>query len=423
MSIIASELPVPFVAIYLTVYKHYLYNLILINLQKGGSWMIEFKKLSKSYDGKTNIVDRLDMTINDGELVVLIGESGCGKTTTMKMINRLIEPSGGEILIDGKNILEMNPIQLRRNIGYVIQKVGLMPHMSVGDNIELVAYLKNWDKEKRRARSRELLKLVNLEPDQYIDRYPNELSGGQQQRVGVARALAVNPDIILMDEPFSAVDPITRETLQEELIKLQSEVRKTIVFVTHDMDEALKLGDKIAVMQGGKIIQYDSPEKILKEPVNDYVEYFVGKDKLWKSPEMLYARDIMQKRPAVVLEHRTPAYALEVMRKRDTDFLVVVDAPYDQPQKMLGVVTPKELKGKGMVENNRMIDIMRKDYPTVTERTSMVKVLNIMKQERLHYIPVIEEEKNLLVGLITHGSIVNIITDALVDSEVEKEAL
>ncbi len=382
--------------------------------------MIEFKKLSKSYDGETNVVDRLDMTINDGELVVLIGESGCGKTTTMKMINRLIEPTGGEILIDGKNIMDMNPIQLRRNIGYVIQKVGLMPHMSVGDNIELVAYLKNWDKKKRRERSRELLKLVNLDPDQYIDRYPNELSGGQQQRIGVARALAVNPDVILMDEPFSAVDPLTRETLQEELIKLQSEVQKTIVFVTHDMDEALKLGDKIAVMQGGKIIQYDSPEKILKEPVNSFVEYFVGKDRLWKSPEMLHARDIMQKRPAVVLEHRTPAYALEVMRKRDTDFLVVVDAPYDQPQKMLGVVTPKELKGKGMVENNHMIDIMRTDYPTVTERTSMVKVLNLMKQQHLHYVPVIEENSNLLTGMITHGSIVNIITDALVESEIGK---
>lgn len=383
--------------------------------------MIEFRKLSKSYDGKTNVVDQLDMTIKNGELVVLIGESGCGKTTTMKMINRLIEPTGGEILINGKNIMEMNPIQLRRNIGYVIQKVGLMPHMTVGDNIELVAYLKNWDKKKRRERSIELLKLVNLDPDQYIDRYPNELSGGQQQRVGVARALAVNPDVILMDEPFSAVDPLTRETLQEELIKLQSEVRKTIVFVTHDMDEALKLGDKIAVMQGGQIIQYDSPEKILKEPVNDFVEYFVGKDRLWKSPEMLYARDIMQKRPAIVLENRTPAYALEVMRKRDIDFLIVTDAPYDQPQKMLGVVTPKELKGMGMVKNNHMIDIMRTNYPTVTERTSMVNVLNLMKQQHLHYVPVIDENSNLLTGLITHGSIVNIITDALVLSEIGKE--
>lgn len=226
--------------------------------------MIEFKKIVKSYDKKVKIVNGLDFKINKGELVVLIGESGCGKTTTMKMINRLIEPTAGEILIDGKSIMDFNPIELRRNIGYVIQKVGLLPHMTVGENIELVPYLQKWDKKKRRARAEELLQLVNLEASQFIDRYPNELSGGQQQRVGVARALAVNPDIILMDEPFSAVDPLTRDQLQEELSKLQNEVKKTIVFVTHDMDEALKLGDRIAVMKDGKILQYDTPENILK---------------------------------------------------------------------------------------------------------------------------------------------------------------
>src|SRR5690554_6544884 len=167
-------------------------------------YLIEFKKIIKSYDGKEIVVDHLDLVVNTGELIVLIGESGCGKTTTMKMINRLIEPTGGEILIDGKNIMDINPIELRRNIGYVIQKVGLLPHMTVGENIELVPYLQKWDKKKRRTRAEELLSLVNLEPSQYIDRYPAELSGGQQQRVGVARALAINPDIILMDEPFSA---------------------------------------------------------------------------------------------------------------------------------------------------------------------------------------------------------------------------
>lgn len=382
--------------------------------------MIEFKKLTKSYDQKVNVVDQLDLVINDGELVVLIGESGCGKTTTMKMINRLIEPTSGEILVNGENVLKMNPIELRRNIGYVIQKVGLMPHMTVADNIELVAYLKKWDKKKRRERSAELLDMVGLDPALYLDRYPHELSGGQQQRIGVARALAVNPDIILMDEPFSAVDPLTREQLQEELIRLQDEVKKTIVFVTHDMDEALKLGDKIAVMKDGKIIQFDTPEMILKNPVNEFVEYFVGKDRLWKSPEMLFAQDIMNKRPTGVLAERTPAYALELMREKETEFLVVVDAPADRPRRMLGVITPRELKGKGTAEKNKMSDLMRTNHPTVTERTSMVDVLSLMKTKRVRNIPVLGEEDGYFKGLITYGSIVNIITDAITDIESDE---
>ncbi|MEN1760018.1 ABC transporter ATP-binding protein [Anoxynatronum sibiricum] len=377
--------------------------------------MIEFKKLTKSYDSKTKVVDQLDLVIKDGELVVLIGESGCGKTTTMKMINRLIEPTSGEILIDGKNVLTMNPIELRRNIGYVIQKVGLMPHMTVGDNIELVPYLKKWDKAERRKRSAELLEMVGLDPDIYLDRYPNELSGGQQQRIGVARALAVNPDVILMDEPFSAVDPLTREQLQEELIRLQGEVRKTIVFVTHDMDEAIKLGDRIAVMKDGKIIQYGTPEEILKNPVNEFVEYFVGKDRLWKSPELLMARDIMNKRPAGVLAERTPAYALELMRERDTEFLVVVDAPADRSRRMLGVITPRELKGKGTAENNRMKNLMRTNHPTVMDNTNMVEVLALMKSSQVRHVPVIGNEDGYFKGIITYASIVNIITDVITD--------
>ena len=382
--------------------------------------MIEFRKLSKSYDKVTNVVDQLDLVVDDGELVVLIGESGCGKTTTMKMINRLIEPTSGEILINGKNVLDVNPIELRRNIGYVIQKVGLMPHMTVADNIELVAYLKKWDKKKRRARSSELLEMVGLDPKTYMDRFPNELSGGQQQRIGVARALAVNPDIILMDEPFSAVDPITREQLQEELIRLQDEVKKTIVFVTHDMDEAMKLGDKIAVMKDGKILQFDTPERILKHPIDQFVEYFVGKDRLWKTPEMLYAGDIMFKRSPGVLSGRTPAFALELMREHDTEFLVVVDAPRDRPRKMLGVITPQELKGKGTAEHNQMKDLMRTDYPTVTDVTSMVEVLSLMKTRQLRHVPVIGAEDGYFKGVVTYGSIVNIITDVVTDLEEAK---
>ncbi|SET29680.1 osmoprotectant transport system ATP-binding protein [Natronincola peptidivorans] len=374
--------------------------------------MIEFKKVVKSYDNQIKVVNGLDFKINDGELVVLIGESGCGKTTTMKMINRLIEPTGGEILINGKNIMSINPIELRRNIGYVIQKVGLLPHMTVGDNIELVPYLQKWDKKKRRARAEELLDLVNLEPSQYIDRYPNELSGGQQQRVGVARALAVNPDIILMDEPFSAVDPLTRDQLQEELLKLQDEVKKTIVFVTHDMDEALKLGDRIAVMRDGKIIQYDTPENILKNPVDDFVEYFVGKDRLWKSPEMLFAKDIMNKKPIMILQDRTPANAVEIMKEKNVEYLLVVNQVGDRPKKLLGIVTPRELSGKG-ISQYKMKDIMRTQFTTVTEKTSMVHVLQTMKDKKIKNLPVVGEEDGYLKGLITHTSILNILTEAI----------
>ncbi|MDR5658658.1 betaine/proline/choline family ABC transporter ATP-binding protein [Serpentinicella sp. ANB-PHB4] len=375
--------------------------------------MIEFKSVNKSYDGKVNIIEGLDLKIQDGELVILIGESGSGKTTTMKMINRIHEPTGGSILVNGKDIMKQNVIELRRNIGYVIQKVGLFPHMTIAENIELVPYLKNWDKEKRRKRSFELLELVNLDPNIYLDRYPNELSGGQQQRVGVARALAVNPDIILMDEPFSALDPITREQLQEELLKLQDELHKTIVFVTHDMDEALKLGDKIAVMKDGKVIQFDTPENILKNPIDEFVENFVGKDRIWRSPEMLYAEDIMIKRPATISLERTPAKAYEIMKEKNTDYLLVVDKPGDRPKKVLGFIRPRELRGHD-TSDYKMKDLLNKKIVTVNEKTNMVEVLNLMKENKVKNISVIGED-GYLKGLITQPSILNLFADAISD--------
>jgi osmoprotectant transport system ATP-binding protein len=217
--------------------------------------IIKLKNLTKSYDGIVNVVDGLDLEIEKGKIVVLIGKSGSGKSTTLRMINRLIGITSGDILIDDKSIKDFNPIKLRRKIGYVIQKVGLMLHMTVGQNIEIIPFLEKWPRDERKKRAMELLELVDLPAEEFYNRYPAELSGGQQQRVGVARALAANPDIILMDEPFSALDPITRDQLQLEIIKLQEDLHKTIVFVTHDMDEALKIGDKIAVLKDGKILQ------------------------------------------------------------------------------------------------------------------------------------------------------------------------
>lgn len=229
--------------------------------------MIEFQHVTKSFKDNKVLSD-ISLTIEDGELVAIIGSSGCGKTTTLKMINRLIRPTKGKIFIDGKDIEDMNKVEMRRSIGYVIQQAGLFPHMTVRENIELIQRLEKKDEEQISKNTEYLMDMVGLNGDEFLDRYPNDLSGGQQQRVGVARALANNPKIMLMDEPFSALDPMTRVSLQDELIALHEKVDKTIVFVTHDMDEAIKIADKICIMKDGHILQYDTPEEILKNPAN-----------------------------------------------------------------------------------------------------------------------------------------------------------
>lgn len=254
--------------------------------------MIQFEHVSKVF-GKNQILKDVNFTIDQGNFVTIIGASGCGKTTTLKMINRLIKPTTGEIYIGGENIRDKDILQLRRSMGYVIQQTGLFSHMTIRENIEIIPRLSKADPERTRTRTLELMDLVGMDPDQYLDRYPTELSGGQQQRIGVARAFAMDPEIILMDEPFSALDPITRTQLQDELLGLQEELHKTIVFVTHDMDEAVKIADKICVMDKGKILQYDEPEQLLKNPCNEFVAQFVGKNRIWSSPEFIKARDIM----------------------------------------------------------------------------------------------------------------------------------
>lgn len=237
---------------------------------------IVFKNVYKSYNGFEAVKD-LSYQIMEGETLVLIGTSGCGKTTTLKMINRLIEPTRGQIEIDGRNILDYNLIDLRRNIGYVIQSIGLFPHMTIGKNIGIIPELMRWHKEKIASRVDELLSMVGLDPDVYRDRFPAELSGGQQQRIGVARALSANPPIILMDEPFGALDPITREQLQNEFISLIRKIKKTIVFVTHDIFEALKIADRLALMDNGKIIQIGNPKEIVENPTDKFVIDFLGR--------------------------------------------------------------------------------------------------------------------------------------------------
>lgn len=242
--------------------------------------MIRLEKVSKRYPGQSRpAVEELTLDIPAGRIVVFVGPSGCGKTTTMKLINRLIEPTSGRVYLDGTDVTEVPAPLLRRNIGYAIQQGGLFPHRTVADNIATVPRMLGWDRARIARRVDELLRLVGLDPEQYRDRYPRQLSGGQQQRVGVARALGGDPQVMLMDEPFGAIDPINRKALQNEFLRIQAELRKTIVFVTHDIDEAVRLGDRVAVFaEGGRVVQYDTPERLLAAPANDFVADFVGAD-------------------------------------------------------------------------------------------------------------------------------------------------
>jgi osmoprotectant transport system ATP-binding protein len=255
---------------------------------------IEFRGVTKRYPGSTEpAVDNLSLTVPAGEICVLVGPSGCGKTTAMRMVNRLIDITEGDILLGGRSVKERRPAELRREIGYAIQQIGLFPHQTIAENIATVPRLLGWDKERVRARVDELLELISLPPHEVRDRYPGQLSGGQRQRVGVARALAADPPVLLMDEPFGAIDPITRERLQNEFLRLQAELRKTIVFVTHDIDEAIKMGDRIAVLKkGGHLAQYASPAELLMRPADQFVEDFVGADRSLKRLALQRVRDI-----------------------------------------------------------------------------------------------------------------------------------
>jgi len=372
--------------------------------------LIKFEDVVKTY-GETQILKKVSFEIKSNELVVLIGPSGCGKTTSLKMINRLVEPTSGKIYINGQDISQMDPIQLRRNIGYVIQQIGLFPHMTVGQNIELVPLLKKWPKNKRIERVKELLQLVGMPPEEYIDRYPRELSGGQQQRIGVARALAADPDIILMDEPFSALDPITRAQLQEELYELQEKLKKTIVFVTHDMDEALNLGDRICIMRDGKIVQFDTPEEILRNPADEFVENFVGRRWMWLQPEYILTKDVMITNPIKALPSRTISQAIEIMRSSGVDSILVVD----EGNRLLGIVTAKDIRTH-MNTAKRIQEIYTRDVFTVKPDDSIVDVFKLMAQHDIGYVPVVNDD-NVLQGLITRSALVNYLGENYADAE------
>jgi len=311
--------------------------------------MIRLEGVTKRYGDGQVAVHALDLEVGDGEVCMLVGPSGCGKTTTLKMINRLIEPSGGRILIDGDDVTKVDPVLLRRRIGYVIQQVGLFPHLTVGDNIATVPRLVGWDRERTRKRVAELLELVGLDPDEYRDRYPHQLSGGQRQRVGVARALGVDPPVLLMDEPFGAIDPIARDRLQQEFLRLQAEVRKTVVFVTHDVDEAVRLGDRMAVLrQGGHLEQYGPPAEILGRPATPFVADFIGADRGLKRLSVTPIRvDDLEPPPSEL--DGAPSVPVTASLKDAMSTMLLHDAGWvavrDGDGRVLGILTPESLYG------------------------------------------------------------------------------
>ncbi|EIT85831.1 glycine betaine/L-proline ABC transporter ATPase [Fictibacillus macauensis ZFHKF-1] len=358
--------------------------------------MITFKNVGKKYPNGLEVLKNIDFHIEKGELIALIGPSGCGKTTTMRMINRLIEPSSGSILIEGEDIASQDPVELRRNIGYVIQQIGLLPHMTIGENISLVPRLKGWTKEKYEDKIDDLLNMVGLDPATFRERYPGELSGGQQQRVGVIRAMAADPPIILMDEPFSALDPISREQLQEELVKLQESIQKTIVFVTHDMDEALKIADRIAIMKDGHIVQFDTPERLLRHPANDFVRGFIGEQRLeGMQNDQPVAADLMIEKVVTARPTRGLAEALKMMRSYKVDSLFVTDTR----GQLLGIATLNNVEVYFKDEDKTLRDIMNTEFQSVDVYAPFTEVAEIFAKDGAGFIPVLKTGE--LAGLIT----------------------
>ena len=373
--------------------------------------MLKFENVSKVYGDGFQAVKSVNFDIQQGEFLVLIGPSGSGKSTTMKMINKMEPHTSGTISINGKDINSYNPSELRRNIGYVIQQIGLFPHYTIEKNIAIVPQLKGWNPKEVKARVNELLDLVGLDPDMYATRYPKELSGGQQQRVGIARALAGNPDIILMDEPFSALDPLTRDQLQTEVSALHKKLNKTFVFVTHDMDEALKMGDRLAIMKDGKLLQLDTPEKLLHEPAHGFVEEFIGKHRITQNPELMPVTDIMSESVVTSLPHRSPEKALLLIRQRKITNLIIVD----DDKKLLGIVSAYDLIKK--LDDIQTIDeIMVSQEPFLSDSATAKDAIIMMDNATFGIIPIVDNYRKLL-GVVTRGSLLSAMSSQWTETE------
>src|SRR5690625_454241 len=382
-----------------------------------GHKVIKYEDVTKVYNNDVVAVKNANITIEDGEFVCFIGTSGSGKTTALRLINRMHDPTEGDILIDGEDIQEYGPVNLRRKIGYVIQQTGLFPHMTVYENVVTVPRLLEWDEEKCRSTAERLMERVDL-PVELLDRYPSELSGGQQQRIGVIRALAANPGVVLMDEPFGALDPITRDALHELVIELQEEYNNTFVFVTHDMDEALKLADRIAIWHEGKVIQYDTPENILSNPANDYVRSFIGQDRLFDAKtNNIRVKEVMNENVLTVTPGKTVSDALSIMHSKRVDTLFVVD----DYNKLLGRITIEQVADEDDKNRNVMDIIDREVRPLHANDLIQNKLRQVLRRGRSN-IPVVDRDETL-IGIITKTTLVNLVYNLIWDQDIAQEEI
>ncbi|MRT42302.1 osmoprotectant ABC transporter ATP-binding protein OsmV [Enterobacteriaceae bacterium RIT702] len=351
--------------------------------------MIKLENLTKTFTQKNgtslNAVDNVSLEVPAGEMCVLLGPSGCGKTTTLKMINRLIPSSSGRILINGEDTSGQDTVTLRRNIGYVIQQIGLFPNMTIEENITVVPRMLGWDKKRCRERATELMSMVALDPTKFLHRYPREMSGGQQQRIGVIRALAADPPVLLMDEPFGAVDPINREVIQNEFLEMQRQLKKTVMLVSHDIDEALKLGDRIAVFGQGKIVQCASPDELLAKPANDFVGSFVGQDRTLKRLLLVQAGDVTDQQPTITVQRNTPLQdAFATMDDKDMRSVTVVD----EDGKPLGFVKRREARGS----TGRCEEMLHTFKVTGKAEENLRVVLSKLYEHNTVWMPIVDEE-------------------------------
>jgi osmoprotectant transport system ATP-binding protein len=348
--------------------------------------MIRLEHVTKVY-GDTVAVDDLSLEVNQGEVCVLIGPSGCGKTSTLRMVNRLIEPTSGRILVNGKDIREIKPERLRQSIGYAIQSVGLFPHLTVGANIATVPELLHWEKARIARRVEELLALVGLNPREYIHKYPSQLSGGEAQRIGVARALAADPPILLMDEPFGAVDPLTRERLQAQFSSIQQELKKTVILVTHDLDEAIRLADRIAVMSAGKLVQYDTPEAILSKPASKFVHDFVGTDRALKRLSRISIKGFVHPSPTIAINASLSEAAAAIGSHRSAWVV-------DQEGRLIGWLDRASLSAAASVREA----VVAQDVTKITllSNATLREALSRMLGQGFKSIPVVDENMRFL---------------------------
>ena len=360
--------------------------------------MIELDKLTKKFHQKGKdvvAVNEVSLTVDEGQICVFLGPSGCGKSTTLKMINRLIKPTSGRVLINGEDTTGIDEVTLRRNIGYVIQQIGLFPNMTIEENITVVPKLLGWDKKRCHERALELMSMVQLEPKQYLSRYPRELSGGQQQRIGVIRALAADAPVLLMDEPFGAVDPVNRDAIQNEFFQMQRALNKTVIMVSHDIDEAIKLGDKIAIFKDGALLQYDHPDTLLAHPADDFVSGFVGQDSTLKRLLLIRAEDAADNAPSV-LPDTAVADALELMEEHDRRHLVVTDAQ----KKAQGYIRRRDLRG----QSGAVQPFLQTFNATAAHDEHLRILLSRMYEFNRSWLPVLSADNDFL-GEVTQESI------------------